>query len=125
MTGAAFQALKPEITNDSNAYFDRIGLLRYHFELNPLGFYPDNFTGIFREKYVDQLLTFCEKNTAYHIVTQTHPGRYENRYVPGCRTYFLAEGDKNQNLILNLCYEKMLAKASAIIHEINRCDKRK
>ena len=121
--GASGREFVPEITDDFKAFSDRVGILRYHCELNPLGFYPDNFTGIFRDSYVDQLLTFCDINFAYHIVTQTHPGRYENKYVPGCRTYFLEEGDKNPNLVMNsflrenrdLFSEEAFNKALAII----------
>ena len=133
MTGATYQESASELTDDYKAFMERIGILRDHGELNPIGFYPDNFTGIFWEKHLDRLINFCEKNIAYHIVTQTHPGRYENRFVPGCRTYFLADGDKNPNLVLNsflrtnaeLFSVDAFNKALAMIHEIDRCDKGK
>jgi len=131
--GATYKEFGSELTDDYSAFFDRVGMLRYYKDLEPLGFYLDNFTGIFYEKQAKQLLNFCERNNAYHIVTQTHPGRYENRCVPGCRTYFLADGDKNPNLVLNpflkksveLFSEEVSDKALAMILEINRSGKGK
>ena len=131
--GATCREFGQEITDDFSTFFDRVGMLRYYKELESLGFFLDNFTGIFHEKQVNQILGFCEKNGAYHIVTQTRPGRYENRYVPGCRTYFLADGDKNPNLVLNpfikksaeLFSEEVFDKALTMILEIDRSDKGK
>ena len=131
--GATYREFEPELTDDFNSFFDRVGLLHCYKDIEPLGFYLDNFTGIFNEKRLKELSAFCENNFAYHIVTQTHPGRYENRYVPDCGCYFLADGDKNPNLVLNpflkknaeLCSEEVFDKALAMILEINRCDKGK
>ena len=103
------------------------GKLFYYKELEWLGFYLDNVNGRFGQNQVDLLLDFCEKNPEYHIMTQTHPGRYVNRYIPGNDSYFLANGDKNPTLMLNpfirenadLFAEDMLNTALAVIADIN------
>ena len=50
---------------------------------------------------IGTLQQFCRDNPTYHIVTCTGPHRLVNTYVPGCRVYYLAKGDKNPLLILN------------------------
>ena len=117
-----------EVTDDYNAYYLRTGAILYYKKLEWLGFKLDNFSGLFHDQYVAELLTFCKEHPSYHIVTMTMSGYYENRYVPDKRVYHLAEGDKNPNLVLNvflntrpeLFMEEGLAKALAIVSKVDR-----
>jgi hypothetical protein len=91
---------KPELIEDICEFNKRTGKLN-SFELWHIELPSDNFCGAFTSEDANKLLEFCHKNPAYHIITQTHPGYHENRYVPGKQnTYSIGDGDQNPNLIL-------------------------
>ena len=120
-----------EITDDCDAFEERTGLLS-NPELEELGFHMDDLSGMFDDYSDGMLLAFCAKNPRYHVVSVSC-GRFENRHVPGRNVYMLAEGDKNPNLVLDMCLKKnsnllmeeMLDKALAIHHSIDQGDKAK
>jgi hypothetical protein len=73
----------------------------------------DNIGGVYNKSQVGALIEFCKSNLAYHIITSVNPGCLANRYVPGRKIYFLADGDSNGNLVLNI----FLKKSAAILTE--------
>ena len=90
-----------ELMVDINKYFRRVGMICDFRELAWLGFDMGIYLSIFSQHLVPQLLTFCRENPEYHVVTSISAGRWVNKYVPDCRCYKLAKGDKNPNLVLN------------------------
>jgi hypothetical protein len=132
MEASSKQYIK-EVTDDYELFYERTGFIYDYQELESLGFEMFSFAGNFLPSSVPGLMTFCKKNPNYHIITTTDPGRYENCYVPGKRSYHLGNGDKNQNLVLNLCLhkspelfaEETLAQAFAIFPDIYGGNERK
>ena len=121
-----------EVTDDLNAFYERIGVIYSYLELLSLGFdRSETFCGFFTGRQVAELVAFCEKDPCYHIVTITDQGRFENRYVPGKRCYYLADGDQDPHLVLNLFLtknaelfaEESFAKAFAVVPHVDRGDK--
>ena len=90
-----------ELMIDIHQYFRRVGMISDFRELAWLGFDMGIYLSIFSQHLTAQLLTFCRENPEYHVVTSVDPGRWVNKYVPDCRCYKLANGDKNPNLVLN------------------------
>ncbi len=90
-----------ELMVDIHQYFRRVGMISDFRELAWLGFDMGIYLSIFPQHLAAQLLTFCRENPEYHVVTSVDPGRWVNKYVPDCRCYKLANGDKNPNLVLN------------------------
>ena len=131
MNGATVHRNQLEVTNDIGPFYRRIGLLCTYPQLEWLGFYLDNSEGMFTLSQSRMLLEFCRDNPEYHVVTCTHPGRLENRYVPGKNVYLLAEGDKNPNLVLDMFWKKnaclleeeMFDQALAIASNVDRSHK--
>ena len=129
MGGATSKENYLEITDDFDAFEERIGLLS-SWDLEEQGFQLEDLSGMFWECSIGILQEFCIKNSKYHIVSASC-GRFENRYVLGRNVYMLAEGDKNPNLVLDMCLKKdpnllmeeMLEKALAMNHSVNRGDK--
>ncbi len=75
-----------------------IGLLSWHEDLEEIGLPPRDVAGGFWQKDIPRLLRFCRENKSYHIVSLLDPSGYANTYVPGCRTYFIAEGNPDPTL---------------------------
>jgi hypothetical protein len=129
MSSATKQEIYLEVTDDFDAFEERTGLLS-SWELARLGFQMNDLSGMFWECSTGILLEFCKNNSQYHIVSASC-GRFENRYVPGKNVYMLAEGDRNPNLVLDMCLKRdqhllmdeMLEKALAMNHSVNRGDK--
>jgi len=130
MPGTAAE-YKMELTFDVHAFYRRTGTILNSLELEWLGLKFDDLSAIFRGYEVNLILDFCKDNDEYHIITMTEPGRLENRYVPGKRVYYLAKGDKNQNLAVNpfvgpnaaLFEERVIQTTLAIISDVKRSDK--
>ena len=90
-----------ELTVDIHRFFARVGIVFDYRELAWLGFELGTDLSLFRLQHLPQLLAFCLANPDYHVVSSTAPGRLVNKYVPDCRSYRLAKGDKNPNLVLD------------------------
>ena len=106
MSGASKFEHQLEITNESSAFYRRIGLLCTYQQLQPLGFNHNEIIAVFDESQTGILLDFCSENPDCHIVTYTQPGRMENRFVPNKNLYMLANGDQNPNLVLDIFWKK-------------------
>ena len=121
-----------ELTSNVHEFYERTGLLWYYKDLESLGFRMFSVSGVFMASSVPALLDFCDRNPCYHVVTIVGPGRYENRYVAGKRLYYLGEGDKNHNLVLDLYShknpelfaEELFAKALSMSDDIDGGDQR-
>ena len=128
--GASSKQYVKEVTDDYEVFYKRTGLIYDYQKLELLGFKMFSFAGHFQLSSVPSLMEFCKINPKYHIITTTNPGRYENRYVPDKRSYYLGDGDKNKNLVLNLCLHKSpdlfaeegLAQALAMFPDIDGGD---
>ena len=131
MGGATKEEEYLDITVDDAGFYEKTGVL-YPSQLQELGFEGDHLYCAFRQSDVKMLLELCDKDPRYHIISGKC-GRFENRYVPDRNIYMLAEGDKNPNLVLDMCLKKnphllmeeMLDKALAMHHSIDRGDKAK
>ena len=132
MSGATVKKNVLEITDDYDGFVKRTGLLWSPFQVAALGIPSDDFDSTFWEKSVSMLLQFCAANRRYHIVSVSC-GRFENRYVPGRNIYMLAEGDDQQDLVLDMCLKKdknllmeeMLEETLAMHRSIDRGDETK
>ena len=121
--GARFKENLIEVTDDCHAFFIQTGTLCYYEEVEALGFKTFDVIGHFMGSDAGKLVEFCKDHPNYHIVTVTRSGYYENRYVPDQSLYYLANGDPNPHLVLNLFLHKNpelfaeegLAKALAMI----------
>ena len=131
MGAATRQENYVEVTDDYSDFMKRIGLLFGPRQMSVIGIPPDEIWGTFWESSSSMLLAFCKENPTYHILTSTGPGRFENRYIPGQKFYLLGEGDKNPNLVLDICLiknpnlllEEMLEEALAKSYSVDRGDK--
>ena len=77
--GARFKKNLIEVTDDFQSFLERTGTLTYYKYV----------CGFFMVTQIPELLQFCEENPNYHILTMTHPGYYENRYVAEKEVYHL------------------------------------
>ena len=100
--GATSLDNQTELTDDFEAFYERTGLIFSYLDILSLGFgRNDTYCGFFTGSQQElELVDFCKKKPWYHIITITGPGRYENRYMPGERLFYLGDGDKNPNLVL-------------------------
>jgi hypothetical protein len=129
MAGAVTQENQIEVTDDYLQFFNRVCRLSYP-QLEWLDLPFDDFAGVFVASKLQILQRFCTENPTYHMISITGPGRYENRYVPGCRGYLIGSGDKNPTLVLNallhknleLVLEEGFAKALTIVSQVDRSD---
>jgi hypothetical protein len=106
MSGASKFEHQLEITNESSAFYRRIGLLKTYRQLKLLGLFIDEIIAAFDESQTGMLQDFCAENPDCHIVTFTEPGRLENRFVPNNNLYMLANGDQNPDLVLDIFWKK-------------------
>lgn len=82
----------------SYEFHTRVGTLRYYEDLESLGLSPKDIIGSFWPEDVPRLQSYCQENPEYHIVTRVSANLEVNRYVPGDHKYFLANGDKSEDL---------------------------
>jgi len=129
--GASGYGDRIELIVDISEFYRRVGLVAYYLELEWLGLVPNFCSGFFWGEDLPQLQQFCRGNPQYHIVSTTSPGRLVNKYVPGAKIYYLADGDRNPNLVLNplvspkraLVDEEVVCSALAIINNVETSDK--
>ena len=130
MEGARHTAKQIEITDDSQLFYARTGLIFSYLQLEKIGFQMESFSGFFTASRLDELFDFCKREPSYHIISIARPGRYENRYISSKKLYYLGDGDKNPELVLDLFLRKSshevieegLAKAFAVIFDRNRSE---
>ncbi len=126
--GATINEERLEVIENMVDFTERVGMINFAEEVAPLGFNLSSVTATFREKHLDLLLAFCNKNPKYHIVTMISPFVYRNKFVPNGFPWFIADGDANPNLLrhpffnssLELYREDSQQKLAAKIAEIDR-----
>jgi hypothetical protein len=99
--GAKAVCERIELITDSNAFNNRVGLKKNYYDLEWLGLSGHDFCGIFRSRYLPQLIEFCNEHPQYHILTSCGPGRIVNRLVHDRHGYLIGDGDSDPNLVFN------------------------
>ena len=95
-------ANRREFTDDISMFYARTGLLCLAKQLEWLDLPIKDAFGLFDESQIEMLVDFCSFHHEFHIISGTNPGWLENRYVTGQRTYYLGNGDKDPNFVLNI-----------------------
>ena len=116
---ADYQNMNLDQAKEANSQFHlRTGMILCLDRLTAMGLTPRLPVGSFFEKDTESLLKFCEENPQFHIVTRMSAALRINRYVPGGRRYYLAEGDNDPSLRLEFPPETMkecLAETAMIV----------
>ena len=129
--GASGYGDRIELIVDICEFYERVGMVAPYTALERLGLATNLCFSFYWAEDLPQLLDFCRDNPEYHIISSDTPGRLVNRYLPGAKTYSLAKGDRNPNLVLNplvnskraLVHEEMICSALAIMNDIDTGDK--
>jgi len=116
-------------SRDLHAFFKRVGRIWIYEELKFLGLEPQMISGEFWSDGVSNLTEFCKANPGYHIISSTE-GKVFNKFIPSSHFYFLADGDDNPDLMIDLWahlniqdfLEIRQAKATSILGKINGGD---
>jgi len=82
-------------------FLKRVGKIWLYEELAFLGIEQEWPSGMFGPKRVHMLLEFCAKEPAYHIISCNNYKIY-NKYLPDANSYYLADGDTDVSLVLDL-----------------------
>ena len=90
-----------EVSDDLHAFFKRVGKVWIYDELKFLDLEPEMLTGEFGSDRVQSLIDFCESNSEYHIISSVD-GKVYNKFIPKARVYYLAGGDTDPNLMVDL-----------------------
>lgn len=89
-----------------NSDFERrVGVLNWYEDVEALGFTTDCFTGAFYHRDIPMLKNFCFDNPQFHIVTFFSITHSVNRIDHSGKAFFLANGEKDPSLELNLPQE--------------------
>ena len=75
------------------------GLFVSDESLEPFGLFSCDRHGGFRRPRILELQSFCKSNPDFHIVSWLNPNVTINRFAPGARLFFLAQGDQDPHLI--------------------------
>jgi len=70
-----------------------------------MGLHPRFPVGTFLEEDTPTLLEFCNRKPDYHIINRLPCGVRHNKYMPGGRRYYLADGDDDLSLFLEISPE--------------------
>ena len=111
--GASCKEDSLEVIKDSVAFAQRVGLVVFIKDLEPLGFDMAANVALFKENNIKDLNNFIARHPEYHLVSMVAPYVYRNKYLKGFNTYRIARGDANPNL-LNHPY---LNSSLALYHE--------
>ena len=128
MEKAWINQCRNEVTDDYNGFFRCTGLINDYREIEWLGFNLQNFCGLFYPRHLPDLTAFCAENEEYHIISVMPGHVYQNRCLEGASCYFLANGDKNPDLVLQpflhksveLFQEEVFEKALTMFGNVNR-----
>ena len=130
--GARAREQKIELIVRSRDFNRRVGLITNYYDLEWLGLSGHDFSGLFRSRFLPQLIRFCKENPEYHILTSDGPGRLLNQLVEGKSFYMIGDGDKDPALVLNylldpqwpVSYEDGISEALAQLDNIKNRRKR-
>ena len=126
--GASAKEEQLEIIENMVEFSKRVGMIDFAEDVEPLGFKLVSVTATFGDREIESLISFCNENPQYHIVTEISSFVYRNKYVPEGDCWHIADGDANPNLLrhpyLNSSFELYLEdiqqKLAAKITEIYR-----
>ena len=82
-------------------FYNRVGRIWIYEELMFLGIEPETLTGKFRSGRLGLLQALCAKEPEFHIVSCQDYKIY-NKYIPDANGYYLADGDKDPSLMVDL-----------------------
>jgi hypothetical protein len=82
-------------------FFKRVGRIWIYEELMFLGIEPETLAGKFRSGRLHLLQEFCLNDPDFHIVSCQDYKIY-NKYIPDANGYYLADGDNDPNLMVDL-----------------------
>lgn len=92
------------VTCNYHSFCRQVGMIFHVPDLKQLGLQTENIGGAFRGDDVDDLLDFCAQNPQFHVVTSLGKGMYVNRYHSKGLSFFLANGDRSPDLMLNASF---------------------
>ena len=90
-----------ETSRELHAFFKRVGKIWIYEELKFLDLEPQMMTGEFWSGSVQLLIGFCEANPGYHIISNSD-GKVFNKFIPKADVYYLADGDTDPDLMIDL-----------------------
>ena len=90
-----------ETSRELHAFFKRVGKIWIYEELKFLELEPQMMTGEFWSGSVQLLIDFCDSNPGYHIITSTD-GKVFNKFIAKAHFYYLADGDTDPDLVVDL-----------------------
>ncbi|MBM4252922.1 MAG: hypothetical protein FJ146_13200 [Deltaproteobacteria bacterium] len=94
------QILRGDIEGTS-CFLPASGEVWIYDELKFLDLEPEMLTGEFGSDRVQSLVEFCKSNPEYQIISGFQQAVY-NKFVPAARIYYLADGDADPDLFLEL-----------------------
>lgn len=78
--------------------FTRVtGRITDNDRLEPLGLYPCTRLGQFEPEQLQQLITFCQSNPRYHIISIVNRFLFVNKVRNDAWAYYLGDGDKTED----------------------------
>ena len=98
----------------------KVGVIACTERLLDLGIESPNAVGSFRKNLIQELIKFCKLNPKFHMITRIDDRLTVNRYVSGDYIYFIAEGDADPTLELNLPPEAVDHLYAELEHFIRR-----
>lgn len=129
--GARVRENKVDLIVSLEDFYRRVGAVHNYYELEWLGLTGHDFCGVFVGQLLPLLLTFCDENPEYHIVSSVGVGHFVNRLVHEGDFHMIARGDRDPAIELNflldpqwpLIYEEGMAAAFAEINHIKNSRK--
>lgn len=66
--------------------------------LEALALHPSTRKGMFQPEQLPELLSFCEENPEYHIISVVNQLMFVNKMKDNGIVFYLGNGDKTENL---------------------------
>jgi len=88
-------------SRELSAFYRRVGKIWMYEELMFLGLEPELLNGLFGSQASQLLLDFCTGEPGYHIVS-CQGFKIYNKYMPNANGYYLADGDSDPYLMVDL-----------------------
>jgi hypothetical protein len=101
-------------------FMEKVGIIRDYYELHQIGIDSDSLLGGFYGSNSRRLKVYCSKDPAYHIVSHLRGSRWVNRYEPRAVSYFLADGDNDPELELEIS-EDGVDQLNAMVAHVYTC----
>lgn len=89
------------VTRDYQEFMNKTGMVMGFIRVRRLGFNADTIAGSFRPDSMEEVLDFCAQSSQFHIVSYLGEGVFINRYDEKGGLFFLANGDRDPNFMLD------------------------